>query len=143
MAARLRCLAPSRGYAPRIVRQFDPIVVEEVDIFAFDFTQDAGNANIVASRWNCRTTPFSSVVDLQAETRVAISGAGVQNTFRYRDIDGSLQMKRGCFGVAVIGPIPPAMAGATYILDCTAFFSDDRQVALNATVQCVLFGLRS
>lgn len=124
----------------RLSKPFDPIEVGEVDIFAFDFTLDVGGADIVSSQWTCRPAPFSAVADPVANTRIVVNGNGAQRAVQSRAADGSLQTKNGYFGVAQLGPLPASVAGATYILDCVAFLTDGRQIALNSTVQCVLPG---
>jgi len=124
----------------RLAEAFDAIEVGEIDGFAFNFTRDVGQADIVATQWTCITAPFSAVLDLEANTRVALIGTGAAHQIPFRGIDGSLQFQQGFFGVALVGPMPAAMAGATYILDCLAYLSDGRKIALNSTVQCVLMG---
>jgi hypothetical protein len=125
----------------KIDKSFTPIEVGEIDNFAFDFTRDVGDEDIVACQWSCRLAPFSQGADLNPEMRVPSGRLPPQYKLPYRADDGSLQYKSGFFAVAPVGPMPASAAGATYILGVVAFLSGGtRQIALNANVQCVLPG---
>jgi hypothetical protein len=125
----------------KLDKPFTAIEVGEIDNFAFDFTRDVGDEDIVACQWSCRLAPFSQGADMNPETRVPSGPLPPQHTLPFRADDGSLQYKSGFFAVASVGPMPASAAGATYILEAVAFLSGGtRQIALNSTLQCVLPG---
>lgn len=125
----------------KLAKSFTEIEVGEVDAFAFDFTRDVGDEDIVVCQWSCRLAPFSQGADPNPESRVPSGALPPQHTLPFRADDGSLQYKTGFFAVAMVGPMPASAAGATYILEAVAFLSGGtRQIALNSTVQCVLPG---
>jgi hypothetical protein len=125
----------------KLDKPFTAIEVGEIDNFAFDFTRDVGDEDIVTCQWSCRLAPFSQGTDLNPEMRVPSGPLLPQHTLPFRADDGSLQYKKGFFAVAPVGPMPASAVGATYILEAVAFLSGGtRQIALNSTLQCVLPG---
>ena len=123
----------------RILTPFDPIEVGEVDNFAFDFTADVDAASIVSTVWTCGLAPYQTAIDPAPQSRV--TSVSAQTAIQLRSpVDGSLQTRLGSFSVALIGGMPAAAAGGTYILEATANLSDGRVLKLNATVQCKLPG---
>ena len=123
----------------RVTTPFDPIEVGETDIFVFDFTADAGPAQITSTDWTCALAPYQTAIDPLPQSRVV--SASAQTAILVRSpMDGSLQTRVGLFSIAVIGGMPVSAVGGTYVLEATANLSDGRVLKLNATVQCVSTG---
>ena len=51
-------------------------------------------------------------------------------------VNGSLQIRKGSFSVALVGGMLSSAAGATYVLEATVNLSDGRVLKLNATLEC-------
>ena len=125
----------------KLDRQFTAIDVGEIDTFAFDFTRDVGDEDIVACQWSCRLAPFSKGADPNPETRVPTGMLPPQHKLPFRADDGSLQYKSGFFAVAPVGPMPASAAGGTYILKAVAFLSGGiREISLWTYLPCDLPG---
>lgn len=125
----------------KVVPAFDPIEVGEIDSFAFDFTQDVGAEDIVSVAWSCRLWPYSTGVDPAPQKRVPAGLQSPQHSLSRRDANGNLVNVTGFFAIAAVGPMPVSAAGATYILEATAYLSGGvRQLKLNALLPCVLPG---
>lgn len=125
----------------KIVPPFDPIEVGEIDSFAFDFTRDVGNEDIVSVQWSCQLWPYSSGSDPAPQNRVPAGLQQPQHQLTKRDATGNLMSLTGFFAVAAVGPMPVSAAGATYILEATAYLSGGvRQIKLNALLPCVMPG---
>lgn len=119
----------------RLPAAFDPIEVNEVDNFAFDFTADVGAAMIVATSWTCALAPYQTAIDPTPQSRVR--AVSVQTLIQLRSpLDGSLQTRVGFFSVASIGGMPASAIGGTYVLEATANLGDGRVLKLNSTVLC-------
>jgi hypothetical protein len=122
----------------RLATPFDPIEIDEIDNFAFDFTADMGAATMVSTSWTCALAPFQTAADPAPQSRVLSVSA--QTSIQLRAADGSLQTRNGFFSVAAIGGMPSTAAGGTYILEASSALSDGRVLKLNATVLCKLPG---
>jgi hypothetical protein len=119
----------------RLATPFDPIEIDEIDNFAFDFTADMGAATMVSTSWTCALAPFQTATDPVPQSRVL--SVSTQTAIQLRaPSDGSLQTRTGFFSVASIGGMPITAAGSTYILEASAALSDGRVLKLNATVLC-------
>jgi hypothetical protein len=123
----------------RLVTPFDPIEVGEFDNFAFDFTADVGAATIASTSWTCQLSGFAAASDPAPQSRIVAAAPQTQILVR-SPVDGSLATKTGAFSVALVGGMPAAAAGGTYILEATAMLSDGRTLKLNSTVLCKLPG---
>lgn len=119
----------------RLPRAFDPIEVNEIDNFAFDFTADMGGATMLSTSWTCALAPYQTAVDPAPQSRVL--SASAQTTIQSRSpLDGTVQTRTGFFSVASIGGMPASAVGATYVLEATANLSDGRVLKLNSMVLC-------
>jgi hypothetical protein len=119
----------------RLPTTFDPIEVNEVDNFAFEFTADMGAATLLSTSWACALAPYQTAIDPTPQSRV--QSASVQTLIQLRSpLDGSLQTRTGFFSVASIGGMPASAIGGTYVLEATANLSDGRVLKLNSTVLC-------
>jgi len=119
----------------RLPTPFDPIEINEVDNFAFEFSADVGAATILSTSWTCTLAPYQTAIDPTPQSRVL--SASVQTLIQLRSpLDGSLQTRTGVFSVASIGGMPASAVGATYVLEATANLSDGRVLKLNSTVLC-------
>jgi hypothetical protein len=118
---------------------FDPIEVNEVDNFGFDFTADMGAASILSTSWTCTLAPYQTAIDSTPQTRIL--SASAQTLIQVRSaLDGSLQTKSGFFSIAAVGGMPASAIGGTYVLEATANLSDGRVLKLNSTVLCAPAG---
>jgi hypothetical protein len=119
----------------RLPTAFDPIEVNEVDNFAFDFTADVGAATILSTSWTCTLAPYQTAIDATPQTRILAASA--QTLIQLRSpLDGSLESRTGFFSVALVGGMPGSAIGGTYVLEATANLSDGRVLKLNSTVLC-------
>ena len=119
----------------RLPTAFDPIEVNEVDNFAFDFSADGGAATILSTSWTCALAPYQTAMDPAPQSRIL--SAAAQTIIQLRSpLDGSLQTRTGLFSVATVGGMPASAVGGTYILEATANLSDGRVLKLNSTVLC-------
>lgn len=124
----------------RVTAAFDPIEVNEIDDFAFDFTADVGAATIVSTSWTCALAPYQTATDLTPQSRIL--SASAQTLIQLRSpLDGSLQTRTGFFSVASVGGMPATAVGGTYVLEATANLSDGRVLKLNSTVLCAPSGV--
>lgn len=123
----------------RLPTAFDPIEVNEIDNFAFDFTADMGNATMLSTSWTCALAPYQTAVDPAPQSRVL--SASAQTAIQSRStLDGTLQTRTGFFSVASIGGMPASAVGATYVLEAIANLSDGRVLKLNSMVLCAPSG---
>ncbi len=122
----------------RLPEAFSPIEVGDADDFGVDFTRDVGGAYVLDTSWTCRLSRFSEGWDPDPQSRILTMS--VQGVVLVRVQDGSVQQKHGAYCLARVGGMPATAAGATYVLDATAYLSDGRQISHNSTVQCVLPG---
>ncbi len=119
----------------RLATPFDPIDVDEIDNFAFDFTADMGASSIVSTSWTCALAPYQTATDPAPQSRVL--AASVQTAIEVRSpVDGLLRTREGFFSVASIGGMPNSAAGCTYVLEATAILDDGRVLKLNSMVLC-------
>lgn len=119
----------------RLPTAFDPIEVNEIDNFAFDFTVDIGAATMVATNWTCTLAPFQTATDPNPQSRILATE--LATAIQMRDpLTGALQTRTGSFSIASIGGMPASAAGATYVLEATVALSDGRVLSLNSTVLC-------
>jgi hypothetical protein len=123
----------------RLPVAFDPIEVNEIDNFAFEFTADVGAATIVSTNWTCRLAPFQTATDPTPQARILTVSAPTMIQLR-SPLDGSLQTRTGAFSVAAVGGMPASAVGGTYVLEATANLSDGRVLKLNSTVLCAWSG---
>jgi hypothetical protein len=123
----------------RLIAAFDPIEVNEIDNFAFDFTADVGSASIVSTSWTCSLAPYQTAIDPTPQARILAVSAQTMIQLR-SPLDGTLQTRIGAFSVASVGGIPASAIGATYVLEATANLSDGRVLKLNSTVLCARSG---
>jgi hypothetical protein len=119
----------------RLPAAFDPIEVNEIDNFAFDFTADVGAATIVSTSWTCMLAPYQTALDPTPQARILSATAPTMIQLR-SPLDGSLQTRIGAFSVASVGGMPVSAVGGTYVLEATANLSDGRVLKLNSTVLC-------
>jgi hypothetical protein len=120
------------------IQPFDPIAPGEIDTFVFDFTRDAGLAEIVASSWSCALLPaYLTGADPNPQAHILNVAATsmVQQPARLPELP--LQMLRGQFSVAEIGGFPPAAAGSWYVLTATVTLNDGRVLEQSANILCL------
>ncbi len=117
------------------VRPFDPIAPGEIDTFAFDFTLDAGLAEIISTSWTCVLLPaYQNGCDPDPQSHV-LSVAAVSLLQQPARLPGlSPQTLHGKFSVAEIGHFPPAASGAWYLLRATVALNDGRVLEQAATL---------
>jgi len=118
----------------RLETSFDPIEPGEEDVFAIDFTADAGRAYILNVIGTLRMARYSEGFDPNPQSRVL-----EQQPLTIIYPSGGRQIT-GQFGAVRIGGIPATAAGGTYILEITAQLSDRRMISYNSTLPCVLPG---
>lgn len=119
----------------RLPTAFDPLEPGEIDNFAFDFTADMSTASMTRTSWTCALALQQTGTDPNPQSRVLF--ASPQTTIAIRNpVDGSINPIQGAFSVARIGNFPQTMIGSTYVLEATAYLSDERVLKLNSTVLC-------
>ena len=95
-----------RPGAFEITGEFIPIDVGEIDDFAFDFTDQVGEATIVSTSWTCRLAPFKAITDPAPQSHVLGTGTHRVVAVHVADrtiIDAALIIRPGAFSVATIG----------------------------------------
>jgi hypothetical protein len=120
----------------RETRPFDPLEVNEIDNFYFDFTGDVGAATIQSATWTCAMAPYQApLIDPTPQARVLIVSTATSIEVR-SPIDGTLSPKLGDFVIAQIGTYPASFAGGTYLHEAIANLSDGRRLKRSATMLC-------
>ena len=119
------------------VQPFDPIAPGEIDTFVFDFTRDAGLAEIVATSWTCSLLPaYLTGADPTPQARV-LSVIGVNTVQQPGRLPGlPPQTLTGQFSVAEVGGFPPAAVGFWYALTATVTLNDGRVLEQSANLLC-------
>jgi hypothetical protein len=115
---------------------FSPLAPGENDFFAFDFTSDAGTAEIVSTSWTCALLPPYAGSDPSPQARVLITMAvgSLQQPARLPALPTSLLT--GQFSLAQIGGFPVSALGSWYVLTATATLNDGRILQQSANVMC-------
>src|SRR5207245_3581780 len=98
----------------RVTTPFDPIEVGETDIFVFDFTADAGPAQITSTDWTCALAPYQTAIDPLPQSRVVSVSAQTAILVR-SPMDGSLQTRVGLFSIAAFGGMAVLAVVVTYV----------------------------
>jgi hypothetical protein len=119
----------------RLPNAFSPMEPGEQDTLVFDFTADAGAAEIVSTSWTCTLAPYQVATDPNPSDRI-ISVAAANKVQRRDPITGALITKYGSFSVAVVGSMPISALGAIYVLEATVMLNDGRVLKLNSTILC-------
>jgi hypothetical protein len=108
-----------------------------VDRFTFDFTADVGRGTVVLTSWACAMAPNQPVGVFDPAPQSRVMAVSLEREVVIRSpIDGSLERRRGCYSVALVGGFPMTAVGGVYILEAKAGLSDGRVLSLNSTVLC-------
>jgi hypothetical protein len=118
------------------VQPFSPLAPGEVDFFAFDFSGDAGQAEIVSTNWTCVLLPPYAGNDPTPQARVLTTMAvsSLQQPARLPALP--TQLLTGQFTLAQVGGFPASALGSWYMLTATVTLNDGRVLVQSANVMC-------
>jgi hypothetical protein len=118
------------------VQPFSPLAPGEADFFAFDFTGDAGQAEIVSTNWTCALlSPYAGNDPTpQAHILSAVAVGSVQQPARLPALPTSLLT--GQFSLAQVGGFPVSALGSWYVLTATVTLNDGRVLQQSANLMC-------
>lgn len=119
----------------QISTPFDPLEVGEIDNFAFDFTYALGASEIIGGGFTCSLAANQTIQDSNPQSHVNAVSIPLSVAIAVPP-SGNLVYRAGNYVLASIGPMTSSLAGATYILEATAYTNDSpaRILTLSSTV---------
>ena len=118
------------------VQPFSPLSPGEVDFFAFDFTSDAGAAEITSTSWTCALSPPYAGTDPTPQARI-LNMMAIGSLQQYGRLPGlPPQTLTGQFSLAEVGGFPASALGSWYVLTATVTLSDGRVLVQSANLLC-------
>lgn len=125
-----------------LVNPASPLAPGETDTFVFDFTADAGQAEILTAVWTVRMLPYQPGNGYAPVISAPVSAYVAQSrTTNMVQQPGALpglppQSLGGQFATAEIGGFPPSAAGSWFIVEATVALSDGRTLEAGVQVLC-------
>ncbi|HEY2538194.1 MAG TPA: hypothetical protein VGI28_01650 [Stellaceae bacterium] len=125
-----------------LVDPASPLAPGETDTFVFDFTADAGQAEILTAAWTVRMLPYQPGNGYASVTSAPDPAYVTQSrTSNMVQQPGALpglppQTLSGQFATAEIGGFPPSAAGSWFIVEATVALSDGRTLEASVQVLC-------
>ena len=125
-----------------VVEPASPLAPGETDTFVFDFTADAGQAEILAVSWTVRMLPYqpgngyAPVISAPVPAYVIQSRptAMVQQPAALSGLPS--QTLIGRFAVAEIGGFPQSAVGSWFLAQATVTLNDGRTLKAGVRVLC-------
>ena len=118
------------------VQPFSSLAPGEVDFLAFDFTSDAGAAEIVSTSWTCALLPPYAGADPTPQARIlnTMAVGSLQQSARLPALPP--QTLTGQFSLAEVGGFPTSALGSWYVLTATVMLNDGRVLEQSANLLC-------
>jgi hypothetical protein len=126
-----------------IVEPASPLAPGETDTFVFDFTADAGQAELLTAVWTVQMLPYQPGNGYASERSAPVSAYVIQS--RTANMVQQLAPLRGLpprtltgqFATAEIGGFPSAATGSWFAVECTVTLNDGRILKASVYVQCL------
>jgi hypothetical protein len=124
------------------VEPASPLAPGETDTFVFDFSADAGQAEILTVVWTVRMLPYQPGNGYAPVMSAPVPGYVTQsraaNTVQQPAAIPGLppQTLTGQFAIAEIGGFPPAASGSWFLVEATVTLNDARTLKAGVRVLC-------